>query len=275
MVEVVLLGTGTPLPDPARCGAGVAVVHGGRWILVDCGRGVTQRALQAGLDTEALEAVVLTHHHSDHVSDLATLSIARWVRGATTPLTVVAPGGPCSRFASRCLDGFDDQAFYSQAGPGSPSRPSVAVAEFLPANSPTTVLDAEGWSISAALVDHHPIESAVAYRIEVDGRAVVVSGDTRVCPGIASLAANADVLIHEAVRSDRASARLLEWNASARSVGELAHSSHLKRLVLTHLLPPPETAADEQVFIDEARSGGYAGELSVASDLMRLVIGDR
>lgn len=131
VVEVVLLGTGTPLPDPARCGSGVAVVHDGRWILVDCGPGVTRR-VEAGLDTGALEGVVLTHHDSDHVSDLATLSIVRWVAGAQGPLTVFAPRGPCGRFARRCLDGFDDQAFSGQAGPESPLRPTVAVDEFQP-----------------------------------------------------------------------------------------------------------------------------------------------
>jgi len=128
MIEVVLLGTGTPLPDPSRCGSGVAVVADGRWVLVDCGRGVTQRVIESALDLATIDAVALTHHHSD----LATLSIARWVDGATTPLVVVAPRGPCSRFARHCLDGYEDQAFHSQAEPGSPLRPAVTVHEFAP-----------------------------------------------------------------------------------------------------------------------------------------------
>ena len=184
VVRLVLLGTGTPVPDPARCGSGVALVGNGRWMLVDCGRGVAQRVIQARLDMTLLDVVVLTHHHSDHVSDLASLAIARWVAGASTPLTVVAPQGPCSRFAHGCLDGFEDQAFYSQADNGSPARPSVAFTEFEPTSSPTVVFDEGNWSVSAVLVDPHPIEAAVGYRIEVGGRTVVVSGATAVCAGV-------------------------------------------------------------------------------------------
>jgi hypothetical protein len=64
MVDVCLLGTGTPEPDPGRAGSGIAVVHDGDWLLVDCGRGVAQRTMQAGLDLLRLKAVLLTHHHS-------------------------------------------------------------------------------------------------------------------------------------------------------------------------------------------------------------------
>ena len=222
MVCVVLLGTGTPNPDPARCGSGVAVVAGDRWLLVDCGPGVAQRVLQAGLDLGRLDAVALTHHHSDHVSDLASLAIARWVAGAPSPLRVIAPKGPCSRFAHGCLNGFEDEAFYSQAAAGSPIRPFVAVIEFEPTQALTVVLDESGWSVSATLVDHHPIEAAVGFRIAVDDRVVAISGDTAVCSGVELLADSADILIHEAARSDRSSPQLLDWNASAFSVGVLA-----------------------------------------------------
>jgi ribonuclease BN (tRNA processing enzyme) len=96
-----------------------------------------------------------------------------------------------------------------------------------------------------------------------------------VCDSVARLADGADVLVHEALRSDLASAQTLQWNASARSVGELADELGLREVVLTHLLPPPLTAADEQAFVDEARAGGYSGRLVIAHDLMVLEIGSR
>lgn len=272
MVDVVLLGTGTPMPDPHRCGSGAAVVHDGRWVLIDCGRGVTQRVMEVGLDLSGLEAVLLTHHHSDHVSDLATLAITRWVDGAPLPLRVVAPGGPCARFARGCLDGFEDQAFHSQAGHDSPPRPTVDVVEFAPTDDPQRVFESATWTVSSALVDHSPIEAAVGYRIEVDGRAVALSGDTARCLGIERLAVGADLLIHEALRSDRASPSLLGWNASARSVGELARDLDLPRVVLTHLLPAPRSERDEQAFVDEVRAAGHLGEVIVARDRLRLTI---
>ncbi|HWM18773.1 MAG TPA: MBL fold metallo-hydrolase, partial [Ilumatobacteraceae bacterium] len=94
MVAIVMLGTGTPNPDPARAGSAVAVTDGDRFVLVDCGRAATHRMLEAGLQLGGLDAVFITHHHSDHVSDLATLAIMRWVSGTGTPLTVIAPRGP-------------------------------------------------------------------------------------------------------------------------------------------------------------------------------------
>jgi ribonuclease Z len=270
VVRVVLLGTGTPVPDAQRCGSGTAVVAHDSWVLIDCGRGVTQRILEAGLDLRTLSAVMLTHHHSDHVSDLPSLAIARWVAGGHEPLTVIAPGGPCARFAERCLDAFEDQAFYSQAGAAAPPRPTVDVNAFDATPSATGVFGTDGWSVTSALVDHHPIEAAVGYRVEVDSCVVTVSGDTAVGGGVTQLAAGADLLVHEAARSDLVSRQLLTWNASARSVGELARALNLRRVVLTHLLPAPRTVADETAFVDEARAGGYDGELVLARDLMVL-----
>jgi len=274
-VEVVLLGTGTPVPDPDRCGSGTAVVGPDGWVLVDCGRGVTQRTMQAGLDLTMLHGVLLTHHHSDHVSDLATLAIARWCAGAGSPLRVVAPGGRSSAFARTCLDSFDDQAFYGQADPSAGPRPSIEVREFDPAPEPTEVANLAGFAITSVLVDHHPIEAAVGYRVDVAGVRIVVSGDTAACQGIESMACDADLLIHEALLSRAVSAAALEWNAGAETVGALADRAGAARLVLTHLLPPPANARHEQAFVAEARAGGFEGPIDVAADLARIPVPGR
>src|SRR5262249_11732374 len=101
--------------------------------------------MQARLALKRLQAVALTHHHSDHISDLAGLAIARWVDGGHDPLTVVAPSGPCSRYAQQCLDAFDDQAFYGQAGAGAPPRPLLAVSAFDATGRPRPGLVPGGW----------------------------------------------------------------------------------------------------------------------------------
>lgn len=127
-------------------------------------------ALDAGLDLTAVAAVLLTHHHSDHVSDLATFAITRWSAGAATPLTVVTPAGPAARYAGACLSIFDDQSFHAQADPDAGARPSIRVEPFASSHRVATVLDRDGWVIGSALVDHRPIEPAVGYRIERMGR---------------------------------------------------------------------------------------------------------
>lgn len=274
MAEVVILGSGTPVPVPGRAGSAVAVVGEDGWLLVDCGRGATQRAIDVGLDLRSIVAVAITHHHSDHLSDLATLAMARWTSGAREPLPVVAPAGPSSRFAASCLDLYGDQAFYSQAPDDAGPRPSVAVQAFEAAATPTTVFASPPWTVSAVLVDHHPVAPAVGYCVELGGRRVVISGDTAVCPGMRLLAREADVLVHEALLSDRVAPSLLRWNAAARAVGELAAEARPRRLVLTHLIPAPAAPDDEHAYADEAATGGFAGSITVAQDLMRLPLGD-
>lgn len=270
MLEAILLGTGTPIADRKRCGSGVAIVGESSWILVDCGRGVSQRAIEAGLDLTEVAAVLLTHHHSDHVSDLPNFAIARWTAGGIEPLKVIAPAGPCARFVSRCLLPFEDQAFYAQAGSAMGPRPEIDGRPFVPTEHRSTVMSMGPWRVESALVDHQPIEAAVGYRISDHAHVVAVSGDTAVCDGMARLAADADLLIHEALNSNRVSPDLLTWNAGARTVGELATTAGVGRLVLTHLLPPPQTEAEAEAFANEAQEGGYRGPIDVAIDLLRI-----
>jgi ribonuclease Z len=270
MVAIVMLGTGTPNPDPARAGSAVAVIDGDRWVLVDCGRAATHRILEAGLDLARLDAVFITHHHSDHVSDLATLATARWVGGTGAPLTVIAPHGPATRFAERCLDAYDDQSFHGQARPSAGSRPAIAVHPFDAEPTVSTVFSDGPWTVDAALVDHHPVAPAVGYLVRHGDLRVVISGDTAVCAGMRHLAERADVLVHEALLGDSVRPDLLEWNASASAVGELARSAGVGRLVLTHAIPPPDSEAIRQRYVDDVRAGGYTGPVLVASDLDRL-----
>ena len=272
VVEVVVLGSGTPNPDPDRAGSAVAVVDESSWVLVDCGRAATQRALAAGLDVTALRAVLITHHHSDHLSDLATLAIARWAAGAADPLRVVAPQGPSSTFAHRCLEAFDDQSFHGQAPLAAGPRPAIRVDAFTAADEVVEVLELDGWKAHSVTVDHHPVEPAVGYLIERRGARIAISGDTAVCDGMRKLADGAHVVIHEALLTTAVSPALLEWNASASSVGNLADADRPRTLVLTHLIPAPRSAQDEAAFLDEVRDGGFNGHVVIAHDLLRLPV---
>jgi ribonuclease Z len=275
VIDIVVLGSGTPNPDPHRAGSAVAVIDQDSWVLIDCGRGATLRAIAAGLDLTRLVGVFLTHHHSDHISDLATVAIARWSAGCSTPLAVHAPDGPAAVFANSCLDAFDDHCFHSQAHPAAGPRPRIAVQRFVPTAEIISVLDSAGWSVSTSLVDHHPIEPAVGYRVERSGVVVMVSGDTRVCDGVRALARDADVVVHEALLGARVSPGLLTWNASAESVGTLAALVRPGTLVLTHLIPAPTTDKDEAEYLADVQRGGFDGHTIVARDFTRIHVTPR
>ena len=93
-IEIVLLGTGSPLPDPRRAGPATLVRAGGATLLVDCGRGVLQRAAAVGVGAGQLSAVLLTHLHSDHITDLNDVITTRWVTSfAPSPLRIIGPPG--------------------------------------------------------------------------------------------------------------------------------------------------------------------------------------
>ena len=96
MIEVTLLGTGSPIPDARRAGPSTLVRAGGQTFLVDCGRGVQQRMTAAGVGANTLTALLLTHLHSDHIADLGDLIITRWVTTFTpdpAPLPIIGPPG--------------------------------------------------------------------------------------------------------------------------------------------------------------------------------------
>jgi len=94
-----------------------------------------------------------------------------------------------------------------------------------------------------------------------------------VCDEVAVLAAGADVLVYEAMRFSEIRKMpehrrfILDYHADTFLIGAQAEEMGVPLLVLTHLIPPPTCDADEQAFADDVRSGGYTGEVVVASDL--------
>ena len=91
--RVILLGTGTPNPEPDRMGPAVAVVSGDRVYIVDCGPGVVRRAAQAGIRMEQLTRVFVTHLHSDHTAGLPDLILTPPNAGRVEPLEIFGPPG--------------------------------------------------------------------------------------------------------------------------------------------------------------------------------------
>jgi ribonuclease Z len=242
----------------------------------DVGRSTVQRLAGAGLWPTDLDAVFLTHHHSDHVVGLADLVLTRWVLDRTDEapaLPVVAPAGPTARFAACVLDGWDEDLDVRRSHSGRTTSPGVDVISFPTPPEPTEVWASGGVRVLAAGVRHEPVPGAVGYRIETPDGVVAISGDTRVCDEVASLARDADVLVHEAMRFEPIEALpphrrfILDYHADTRLLGQLADHANVGTLVLTHLLPVPETAADKEAFAEDVRSGGFTGRLVVADDL--------
>ena len=274
-LEVVLLGTGSPLPDPLRAGPSTLVEAGTLRFLFDCGRGVLMRAAAAGTGANQLTATLLTHLHSDHLTDLNDVITTRWITTFTpTPLTVIGPAG-----TAEVVDGIraslrPDVAYRIEHHDDLTWEPPVAVTEV----SDGVVFDADGTRIVAAPTDHRPVRPTVGYRVERGGHAVVLAGDTVPCAGLDRLCEGADALVCTVIRGDLLRAiglpRLLDvcdYHSTVEQAAETAKRGGVKTLVLTHCVPAVAPGAE-----DEWRAlaaAHFDGAVIVAADLTRVAIG--
>lgn len=276
---VTLTGTGVPHPSPGRAGPGVLVRHGDTALQFDAGRATVMRLAEAGAAPHQLDALFVTHVHSDHLVDLADVVMTRWIQGTlhpSGPLPIVAVDGVATRFARRMLEPFaDDIALRVEHV--QERRPELDIRAFQLPSSPTVVWRSadDSVTVDAVGVHHEPVREAVAYRVTTGAGVVVISGDTRVCDEVRDLAAGADVLVHEACRVSAMRPltdgtpfeHIFDYHADTVALGRLASAAGVGHLVLTHLIPPPADPVAEQAFADDVREGGYTGALTVGHDL--------
>jgi len=279
---VTLTGTGGPPVAPGRAGAGAFVKYQDVVVQFDAGRATCNRLIEAGIRLADLDAVFITHIHSDHVFGLAELVLSRWLETqfdeAATPLPVVAPSGGAARFVKRMLEPYDEDIHIRREHTG--SREVVLDAREFPAS----FTPAEVWAsadravvVESVAVHHEPVPDAVAYRVTTPDGSVVISGDTRVCQEVEDFSRHANVLVHEAFRRAPLArliehfpriSSILDYHADPISLGAMAQRAQVNTVMLTHLGPPPRNEADEQGFSDDVRAGGYTGHVLVGRDLM-------
>jgi ribonuclease Z len=278
--SVTLTGTGVPHPSPGRAGAGVLVRHDDVGLQFDAGRATVMRLAEAGCGIHELDALFVTHTHSDHVVDLADVVMTRWVQSTlhpSGPLPIVALDGQATRFAAAMLDPFvDDIALRVEHV--QPAPPELDIRPFALPSTPTEVWRSEDGAVrvEAVGVHHEPVHEAVGYRVTTPAGRIVISGDTRVCDEVGDLARGADVLVHEACRrramapliAGTAFEQIFDYHADTFELGRLAEDSGVAHLVLTHLIPQPATPDDEAAFAADVREGGYTGRLTVGHDLV-------
>lgn len=275
---VTLLGTGSPIPDPHRAGPATLVQAGGLNLLVDCGRGVSMRLAAAGIPgPPLLHQVLLTHLHSDHVTDFNDLVTMRWVMSPVpSPLPVAGPPGTAD-FASRTIDMLRDDIGYRVAHHDDlHGEPEVDVTELTDGLLDLEVLAAADVVVRAAPTEHRPVHPTVGYRVEHGGRSVVLAGDTIPCEGLDRLLEGADLYVQTVIRTDLVEAiglpRLLDirdYHSDVQQAAQSAARAGVGTLVLTHMVPAPTGTEAEAQWVDLAAQH-FDGRIVVASDLERI-----
>lgn len=278
-MKIVLLGTGGgPRPTSTRFPTSQAILVDGKLIVVDCGNGVTKQLVHAGLSPRDLDTLLVTHHHVDHSADLGYLPLASWIEGRTEEINIYGPPPTVGSFEA-ILAGYSDDIEKRTASTGRPPfRPLVKAHDI---GTPGEVIIDGDLQISCAFVDHPPFEIALGFRIDHEGKSVVISGDTAPCESLIDLARDANVLIHEVVHPS-AMAQLEEGtNASAiathmkknhtmlEDVGDIAQRAGVETLVLSHLVPHNGVSTEEWT---QPVAETFNGKIIVGEDLLELVV---
>lgn len=282
-LAVLLVGTGTPLPDKARASPSTMIAAGEHLYLVDTGTDSARNLQLFKVPMNKIDAILITHLHSDHIGGMPEIRLQTWVMGRKTPLRVYGPPG-----IERVVAGFNeayaiDDGYRTKHHGAAMLPPGGALLEAVPIVIPqgsTTapVFMANGLRVTAIRVTHHPADPAYGYRFDYVGRSVTISGDTSYDENLARAAKNTDVLVHEGLQPEMVGIMEQAMLASNRprpakimhdipgyhtapvDAAKVANLANAKLLLFTHLLPiVPDNAIFIRVFlkgVDDVRPDG-------------------
>jgi ribonuclease Z len=261
-LHVALCGAGGPLPDPKRSGPCVAVVAGQQLFVVDSGTNGLRNLLRMRYPVGKIQAVLLTHFHSDHIDGLGEMATIRWVNGNNTqPLPVIGPEG-----VQQVVDGFKLAYTQDSIGRNAHHGDKVAppsgfgmIAQPFPvpaAGQLETVYSNGDVKIQALLVDHDPVKPAVGYLFTYKDRSVLISGDTAKSANVEKFAHGVDLLVHEALARNlvglmhdtaarvgaeglaKITIDIQDYHASPVEAAEIARDAGVGHLLYYHVIPP-------------------------------------
>jgi ribonuclease Z len=275
-MRLTLLGTGCPAVHAERHGPAQVVRHGDKTILIDCGSGVTQRMAQAGIGGRDIDAVLLTHMHSDHIIDLFQLVISSWHQGRDRPQCIFGPPGT-KRYVDALMALWRTEMEQRIAHERRPS--TIALQTEVSEIDPGQELEFGAMRVRAIEVDHKPVRHAYGYVFETGQAKLVISGDTRPCDALAEAARGADLLLHEVFihrqmqplegrRTAETIERVASYHTLSSDVGKLAAKAGVKWLALTHFVPPD---CDTDALHAEV-TADFDGPVTIGADLMTLDI---
>ena len=275
-MKVTLLGTGSPIPDPNRAGPCTLVQAGQQNIMIDCGRAAIMRLLGAGVLPGMVSTILITHLHSDHITDLNDLVTTRWVMmPVNIPLKVVGPVG-----TRQVIDAMLNMLTLDQGY-------RHAHHEDLRANGPLTVDVVEVGpgesfaigevSVSTHATDHRPVDPSIGFRIEHDGKVAALAGDTIPCAGLDDLCLNADIYVQTVIRDDMVkqlatilpnSQRfldILDYHSTVAQAGQTAARNYVKTLMLTHCVPAVQPGQEDDWIV--LAKEHFSGSIVLGPDL--------
>ncbi|HZQ73192.1 MAG TPA: MBL fold metallo-hydrolase [Burkholderiales bacterium] len=283
--RVTLLGTASPSPRPDRMGPSTLIEAGSQKLLIDAGRGVPVRLWQLRVPMGQINALFITHYHSDHTSGIPDVWLTGWLSPPfgqrKAPFHVIGPAGAKDLMSNLQRAYAADVKIRLEDEKNPAEGIAVQVDEFA---ADGVVYEKDGVRVTAFEVDHGDvIKPAYGYRVDFDGRSAVISGDTRYNPNVIKYGAGADLLIHEvgAARPELmkipAVQRIIAHHTTPRDAGRVFEQTKPKLAVYTHIVRLSNATIPEPSLADllaETRET-YSGPLVFGEDLMTFDISER
>lgn len=258
-LHAYVCGAGSPMSDPKRSGPCIAVMAGEQAFIFDAGTSGSQNLTPMGFPVTRIDAIFLTHLHSDHIDGLGQMLLGSWINSdRLEPTPVYGPAG-----TAQVVEGFNMayqiDSTYRTAHHGSdvanPESFGASAVEIALSSGHQTVYENGDVKITAYKVSHEPVSNAIGYRIDYKDRSISISGDTSFDPNIAAVSKDVDVLFHEAlnmemVQTMEAAAKangakglekilfdIQDYHTSPIDAARTAQMANAKALVLYHIVP--------------------------------------
>lgn len=241
-MKLTVLGTGSPLPIPNRVQTGYLLEHGDQLLSIDCGSGVYDRLRELKVDWEAMDTYLITHHHLDHMTDLLTILLARWLMGCK-PATVYGPVGT-KELVTQWMKLFEYVHQFVEV-----DIHDVKGGE---------TLDLKGFHIETMEMNH--FVTSLSYKF--DGK-LAICGDSDPIPELKPFADGCEVLIHECSYTDD---QADNGHANPSDLGKVLKGSTLKQLWLTHFYPKAAEPQHLKELVDAVQQY-FSGQVVLAEDL--------
>ena len=267
-LTALVCGSRSPLPHPRRAETCILINAGGSYYVIDVGDGSASNLRGYGVNLGKIKAVLLTHLHSDHISDLADIHMGTWIaQSRTKRLDVYGPSGV--EFVTK---GFEDayklDFKYRNEHHGDEVAP-INIVGFDPHPVDLLnpiVINENGLKVTAFKVPHDPVKPALGYRFDFKGRSIVISGDTSYSENLITYAKDADVLFHEAQANhildimkgvankagNPLTAKILDdittYHTTPKDAAKVANLANVDHLVFYHLTPSPRNSMMERMF---------------------------
>jgi len=273
-LRVTLLGTGDPQPIIERFGPSILVQAGGQSLLFFAGRGCIKRLRQINLPYDKIDALFLTHLHSDHIVGLPDLWLTGWLlSNRSDPLKVFGPIGTGDMVMHLQKAFAFDIKMRIEDDKASANGSKLSVTEI----QQGVIYEKGGVRVIAFEVDHAPVKPAFGFRIGYKGHSVVLSGDTRYSDNLVRFASGTDMLVHEVVvapdrlRKSDPKYPILAHHTTPEQAAKVFNEVKPKLAVYSHIVKL--YGQGEQELLKRTKAN-YSGRFVIGEDLMSFVVAD-